>query len=436
MSVDSFKPISIEILLDGIATHGHPRALIAALAYGYALWKCFRHKRTLEYGQIPEELLNDIQIWSPLPDISSFGNDWFSAACQVNKDYPVTWNNAVKEIKAQLLACIEILRKGSLVADEEALTKFDCFNPRINGSGIVAAIASVFLASRYAPDPIHGVLRAAFALGSDTDTIASMTGGLLGAINGSNWLYPLADAVQDSKYIEQSALHVLQSSETNKPVDQNIKGFNAKSLKVWVSNMFEMPKESKVNLPDGRVGSIDVKPDFSDQNGRFRIQFRKIFTQDGQTIFINNITKSKTQTKPKQGEENQRTKVVSPVIKCAVKIPVRSLERSSWFYRDVLDLSLRKQTTGGVVIENRILLVPSQLTASRFKDKSHICTIYVETPDLKLVYSKVKSGGIKVLTAINTWEGTENLFFRCEDPDGNTVEVFENRRYNIQPQLI
>lgn len=31
------------ILLDGIATHGHPTALVGALAYGYALWYALRH---------------------------------------------------------------------------------------------------------------------------------------------------------------------------------------------------------------------------------------------------------------------------------------------------------------------------------------------------------------------------------------------------------
>ena len=40
-----FPEIAANIFLDGIATHGHPRALLGALAYGFALWSAF-HKES------------------------------------------------------------------------------------------------------------------------------------------------------------------------------------------------------------------------------------------------------------------------------------------------------------------------------------------------------------------------------------------------------
>ncbi len=45
---DNFDAISLNIFLDGIVTHGHPRALAGALAYGYALWKSLRRESSAD----------------------------------------------------------------------------------------------------------------------------------------------------------------------------------------------------------------------------------------------------------------------------------------------------------------------------------------------------------------------------------------------------
>ena len=79
---------------------------------------------------------------------------------------------------------------------------------REKGSGTVSAAAAIYLAARYAAQPVQGVLRAAFALGSDTDTIAAMTGGLVGALGGADLLPPEWAGVQDSEYLRQIANQV------------------------------------------------------------------------------------------------------------------------------------------------------------------------------------------------------------------------------------
>ena len=40
-----------DIFLDGIATHGHPRALVGAAAYGFAAWWYLRSRETISYGE-------------------------------------------------------------------------------------------------------------------------------------------------------------------------------------------------------------------------------------------------------------------------------------------------------------------------------------------------------------------------------------------------
>ena len=62
-----FPEIAANIFLDGIATHGHPRALLGALAYGFALWSAFRKESKLAYGELVDDLIQHVEIWSALP---------------------------------------------------------------------------------------------------------------------------------------------------------------------------------------------------------------------------------------------------------------------------------------------------------------------------------------------------------------------------------
>lgn len=195
-----FPEIAANIFLDGITTHGHPRALLGALAYGFALWTAFRKDSTLAYGELVEELIKNVDLWSALPD-----------------NIPQNWWNQVKlwkSSRAEIMCCLEIcqseLSKGALCLDDDVLEKLQYFS--MGGAGTIAATASVYLASRHAADPINGVVKAVFIIDSDTNTIASMTGGLLGCIHGTGWLSSVKQDIQDAACIEKNAFQLLASS--------------------------------------------------------------------------------------------------------------------------------------------------------------------------------------------------------------------------------
>lgn len=69
----------------------------------------------------------------------------------------------------------------------------------------MCAAAALYIASKYAPDPQNGLLQAASSKGADTDTIASMTGGLLGIVSGLEWLQRYRNQLQDERYIAELA---------------------------------------------------------------------------------------------------------------------------------------------------------------------------------------------------------------------------------------
>ena len=70
--------------------------------------------------------------------------------------------------------------------------------------------AAAYLAARHAAQPAQGVLRAAFERGADTDTLAAMTGGLLGCLAGDEWLPEPWRDVQDAAYLRYIAGRVVQ----------------------------------------------------------------------------------------------------------------------------------------------------------------------------------------------------------------------------------
>jgi ADP-ribosylglycohydrolase len=184
-----FGNIAKNIVANGVCTHGHPRALVGALAYGFAVWVAFRETGTLQYGAIIEKVQSGVKSWSVLPDLGDICPTWMSSAFEVSGgQYYEYWQMTVTDMLRLLEQCREAMKQAALSVDREVLTKLGCFDKSINGAGTVTAAASIFLASRYAADPFHGLVEAGFAHGADTDTIASMTGGLLGAVREVNGL--------------------------------------------------------------------------------------------------------------------------------------------------------------------------------------------------------------------------------------------------------
>ena len=49
--------------------------------------------------------------------------------------------------------------------------------------------------------------------------------------------------------------------------------------------------------------------------------------------------------------------------------------------------------------------------------------IYIETRNFERVVAAVQESGNRIMTPVTQWGGQR--FFRCIDPDGNIVEVFD-----------
>ncbi len=418
-----FPKIATNIFLDGIATHGHPRALLGALTYGFALWAAFRKDSKLAYGELVEELVKNVDIWSALPATPGIPPEWKSQAEKSLQDYMKLWGSAKAEVMEYLEACRAELSKGALSLDDDLLKKLQCFNSKISGAGTVAAIASVYLASRHAADPINGVVKAAFAIGSDTDTIASMTGGLLGCINGSDWLSPVKQGIQDAAYIEKNAFKLASGYIDDKPTHEVVK---KSLLKNWVDDVVIAPDSSEVSLPDRRKAKVNRSRDYIGCSGKFKVEFRRFTTEDGQTIYLNKISKGDfgpITGNPKQANVSHQQSLAKS-LGCGSKIPVDSFERAVWFYRDCLGLTVKKQSSDVVVFDQGLVLVPLSYTNNISQGIQLRAMLYIQATNIAERFRWVKESDLQIVSALATWGKSAISFFRCLDPDGNVVEVF------------
>ncbi len=194
-----------DVILDGSATHGHARALVGAVAYAYAAWSLVRRTCTLGFGELLDSLLDESPAWGTLPRSDRGGGTWLAAAERVTAGaYERLWTQTVDEMRTLFETARRGVRAGALADDHAVLTELGCFG-RSKGAGTVTAAAAAYLVARHAAQPQQGVLRAAFEPGADTDTLAAMTGGLMGCLAGVEWIPgPWLD-VQDADYLRHMA---------------------------------------------------------------------------------------------------------------------------------------------------------------------------------------------------------------------------------------
>ncbi|WP_430606359.1 hypothetical protein IGJ55_002047 [Enterococcus sp. AZ170] len=186
--------------LNGISTHGHPRAILSALVYCRAVKYLINKNDQLQYGELVDYLLDMKEDWIRIPEPNNI-NDWVNASSDIGINYKELWIKTSEEIFDGLLLIKKALSNGLLDNTTQTLSQLDCNNPKVKGSGVVTCLASIYIASKFSVDPQNGLLEMAFFEGSDTDTNAAATGGLLGAIYGTEWIKEEWYHVQDASYI-------------------------------------------------------------------------------------------------------------------------------------------------------------------------------------------------------------------------------------------
>jgi len=340
-----------------------------------------------------------------------------------------------------MLALLETSRvgidAGAISVDSHVLADLGCFDRSVRGSGTICAAAAVYLASKYAPDPQNGLIEAANLIGADTDTIACMVGGLLGIIAGIEWLQRYRNQLQDEQYITELTQR-LERLEFGQFLNSPIGPSAAKPITAvdhFLDRLRHEPSNAILDLPDGRKASIKEVVPVQTHSPNLQGRQWTLRTEDGQSLYIKKFERKPKIDIQETGASESNVKVGgngksprSGVKIKAVKLIVQNLERSRWFYHEVLGLKVARESKtlvnfGGIIsiISREHGIEFESIVSEGFRTRSIIC---LESTNLQACYDRVRSFIEAKSTSVQERSGRK--VFRCIDPDENIVEVFES----------
>jgi ADP-ribosylglycohydrolase/predicted enzyme related to lactoylglutathione lyase len=425
---DNFSALAKDILADSVTTHGHPRALVGALAFGYILWNAFKRVDTLDYGSLLHRCMEDTTVWGTLPDISHHWPSWLPATQKHVQDFNGLWLLTVGEVLSLCRNAMDGLEAGVLSDDMVVMKEIGGLSPKTNGAGTTTAVAALYFASRYAASPLEGMRYAATSEGADTDTLASMTASLLGAINGMSWLQDYEDKLQDATYIRQTAEHLVFMRKTTATCNQVTK----RDLTEFKEQLEDKEGSSVLSLPIGvQVTSVERR---QEQRGERGVETRVVVTDAGLTLFIPSGTAKKAESPDRvarkgEGLEGAVWKPDGPAESpsyspsdfepaIGMSLLVRDLTRSRVFYEQFLGLKV----TG---ISQKVVRFSSTLALREDASAPQPCggvKLFVNVSDVSSCSERLAQAGIE-FSEIVLRGNTRS--FECRDPAGYAIEVFE-----------
>ena len=169
-----------DVVRNSICTHSHPAGLLGAVLHALTLAFAVVRGRppspddflaiTKEAAQLPQVVTSDVEVASY----------WRTAFERESEDFERAWARAVAEARE----AIEIAGKsmeGGRADYAQVVAHLGLAKPQQRGSGILTAVAAVSL-TWLEVQPKEALRIAANAIGTDTDTIATMAGAILGTI--------------------------------------------------------------------------------------------------------------------------------------------------------------------------------------------------------------------------------------------------------------
>lgn len=192
-----------EVLRNAIVTHGHPHGFCGAVFHALSLEDVFRRRTIVapnEWTGYLDRCLDLPKLMEEQPQLAAFWRtEWESKA-------GMGLAESVQEFCQAGLQDIDAVSRINHADPAEcykrALKVLGCLTPQLRGSGWKTALAALALAYYFRDRSIEETLEtAANEFDSDTDTIATMTGALRGAVSSGlpNW------PIQDRTYIAEEA---------------------------------------------------------------------------------------------------------------------------------------------------------------------------------------------------------------------------------------
>lgn len=214
------------VLRDAVVTHGHPHGFCGAVFHALCVWETLATRRvpTLEVAKTFASYMEE------LPALLEHDRELSSL-------WKPKWE---REAGKSLVDAIRVFREEALrdIALVEAmfetpappnytdiLRRLGCLTDRYRGSGFKTALAALALSLMFSPDTVaEALVLAANELESDTDTIATMTGAILGALANREPTW----SIQDADYLRAEAQRMARIANREQAVS-----FSYPDVSIW-----------------------------------------------------------------------------------------------------------------------------------------------------------------------------------------------------------
>lgn len=184
-----------DVIRNTVSTHGHPMAMVGAALHAVTL------ARALETGHIPSPdkwpaLLEGLEVLPSIihedEELHTFWLPAWQDIARTSIDRALAF--AVAEARAELDTIRRLADTDARTAYEEMVLATKATNDAIRGSATKTAMLAMALAWLRREQPEEGLVEAANVLRTDTDSIATMAGALLGAAAPADPPGPILDA--------------------------------------------------------------------------------------------------------------------------------------------------------------------------------------------------------------------------------------------------
>ena len=206
----------LDVVRNSVCTHSHPTGLAGAVFHAL----CVAHATSVGDLPSPGDLHAAIKTAGCLPEIIARDRElryWRIAFEREAGNFDESWAKAMSEVQTSinLIATCGVSASGK-ESYEDITEKLKLRDPAHRGNGILTAVAAIGLAWCEAC-PAEAMRIAANAIGTDTDTIATMAGAILGVTSDID---PPVD-VLDATMIRSEAKRMAKIAVGENPPSHN-----------------------------------------------------------------------------------------------------------------------------------------------------------------------------------------------------------------------
>ncbi|MGJ8597566.1 ADP-ribosylglycohydrolase family protein [Sulfitobacter sp.] len=224
------------VLRDSLVTHGHPHGFCGAVFHALCLWNTIQKRRIPTLDEARGFLDSISRLTNLVMEDSELSSFWLPTwEREAETDLPSALNQFCREAIRDFNTIERMFQHNKNTSYHDVLNELGCLTDRFRGSGFKTALAALIQSQLHENGKIEDALiEAVNELESDTDTIATMIGALLGSVceRSPEW------KIQDRHYIQEEALRM------------------ARIAFKQVQNSFQYPDISEWTPPSNQSDSI------------------------------------------------------------------------------------------------------------------------------------------------------------------------------------